>query len=74
MTNKELINRLKNFYGQYEKNTNIYLKICNYTNTAVERSIKLIKYQEENNNEIGTTESNPCTEVHKIIKELTKKE
>lgn len=73
MTNKDLINRLKNFYPAYNKNIDIYKDINNNINKAIERAKKLEKHQLDNNKVIGTVEANPNTEIYKIVEKLLNK-
>lgn len=73
MSNKDLINRLKEHYHNYDKNIDIYPDISDKTADAIEKAKKLEKYQLDNNKEIGTVEANPNTEVYKIVEELLNK-
>lgn len=70
MDNKTLIKRLKSFNSKYDKNVDIYLDINNNVDIAIDRAIKLEKYQQDNNFVIGTTFANPSTEVYKIVSHL----
>lgn len=70
MTNKKLMDKLKKYYPQYNKNANIYLDINKYTLSAVKRAKMLEQYQLKNGNIIGTVEANPNTEIYKIIEDL----
>lgn len=73
MDNEEVIKRLKEYYPKYEKNINIYPDIIKKIDSAIDRAKKLEKYQNDNNRRIGTVESNPNTEVYKIVEHLMKK-
>lgn len=73
MTNKNLIRKLKNFLPNYDKNVDIYPKINDNVNKAIERAKKLEKYQLDNGKIIGTIEANPNTEMYKIVEELLNK-
>lgn len=74
MNNKNLINRLKKYYHNYDKNVDIYLDISDKTDKAIKNAKKLEKYQLDNGMVIGTVEANPNTEVYKIVEELLKKQ
>ena len=73
MDNVTIINRLKKYCPKYSKNYNIYPTICNKTKSAYNNAIKLEKYQKSNNRNIQHVESNPHSEVYKIIEELESK-
>lgn len=73
MSNKDLINRLKIYYPDYDKNIDIYFDINSKINDAIKRAERLEKYQLENGRVIGTVEANPNTEVYKIVRELLNK-
>ena len=70
LTNKEVIKKLKKFYPKYVKNLDIYPDIVDKTDIAIKWAKKAIKFQIDNNKEIGTIEANPCTEIYKIIEFL----
>ena len=73
MDSEEVIKRLKEYYPKYEKNINIYPDIIKEIDLAIDRAKKIEKYQIDNNRRIGTVESNPNTEVYKIVEYLMKK-
>lgn len=68
--NKQIIERLKKYYPNYEKTTNIYPKIKDNTSVAINRAKKLEKFQIGNNKKIGTVEANPNSEVYKVVELL----
>ncbi len=70
MNNKDVIDRLKNYYPKYDKNVNIYDDINDSVNVAIKRAKRLEKYHIDNKKKIGTTDANPSTEVYKIIENL----
>lgn len=70
MTNDEVIKKLKKYYPKYEKNVNIYPEIVSLINIAIDRAKKLEKYQLDNGKIIGMVDSNPNTEVYKIVEDL----
>ena len=72
MSNKELINRLKDHYANYDKNVDIFPDINDKIKEEVKRSKKLEKYQLDNGRIIGTVEANPNTEIYKLVEELLK--
>lgn len=73
MSNKDLMNRLKSYYINYDKNVDIYPHINSKINEAIEKAKRLEKYQLDNGRVIGTVEANPNTEVYKIVEELLNK-
>lgn len=73
MSNKDLMNRLKSYYTNYDKNMDIYPDINGKINEAIEKAKRLEKYQLDNGRVIGTVEANPNTEVYKIVEELLNK-
>lgn len=73
MSNRDLINRLKNYYPNYDKNVDVYFDINSRMIDAIERAKRLEKYQLDNDRVIGTIEANPNTEVYKIVEELLNK-
>ena len=68
----EVIKRLRKYYPKYEKNCNIYPVIKNKIDIAINNSFKLEEYHLKNNRKLGLVETNPYTEVYKIVKELIK--
>lgn len=70
LSNDGVIKRLKQHYPKYEKNMNIYPEINNNVNVAIARAKKLEKYQVDNGKTIGIVESNPSTEMYKIVEYL----
>ena len=70
LSNNDVIKRLKQYYPKYEKNINIYPEINCNINKAIERAKKLEEYQVNNRKLIGTVESNPSTEMYKIVEYL----
>ncbi len=73
VNNNEVIERLKKYYPKYEKNCNIYPSINDKLNKAISNAKKLEKYQLENERQLQTVETNPYTEMYKIVEELIKK-
>lgn len=71
LSNSEVIKRLKT-YCDYKKNKNIYLEINDKVDYAIERAKKLELFQKDNGRIIGRVESNPNTEVYKIVEYLIK--
>lgn len=70
MNNDEVIKKLRKYYPKYEKNVNIYPEIVSLINIAIDRAKKLEKYQLDNGKIIGMVDSNPNTEVYKIVEDL----
>ena len=72
ISNIDAINRLKYYYPKYEKNCNIYEDIKDKTEIAIKNAKKLEKYHQQNNNVLQTVETNPYTEMYKLVEELIK--
>lgn len=70
MSNKGVIDRLKNYYPKYDKNVNIYDDINDGVNVAIDRAKRLEKYHIDNKKVIGTTDANLSTEVYKLVESL----
>lgn len=70
LTNNQVISKLKKHCAKYEKNYNIYNDIIDKINIAISNAKRLEKFQLENNKKIQTVNSNPSTEIYKIIEVL----
>lgn len=66
-SNKEIINDLKNYIPNYEKNINVYDVIKEKTDVAIENSKKLEKQQIKNGKIISNIDCNPYTSVYKPV-------
>lgn len=66
-SNKEIINDLKNYIPNYEKNINVYNIIKDKTDVAIENSKKLEKQQIKNGKIISNVNCNPYTSVYKPV-------
>ncbi len=66
-SNKELINDLKSYIPNYEKNMNIYNVIEDKTNIAIENSKKLEREQLRGGREVSSINCNPYTSVYKPV-------
>lgn len=69
-SNEELVNDLKKFIPNYKKNMNIYDKIVNNTQNAIENCKHLEKEQLENENKLNSVYCNPYTSVYKLVEYL----
>jgi len=72
LNTNELIKILKKYYPTYEKNSDIYLEIINNIKTAIKNAKNLEKFQLDNGNILEMVETNPYTEVYKIIEDFNK--
>ncbi len=70
MNNKNVIENLKKYYPDYEKNINIYPDIKDKTRVVIKRAKELESFQLSNGKVIGNVETNPNTEIYKIVEEL----
>lgn len=66
-SNKEIINDLKVYIPDYEKNVNIYEQIKDKTITAIENSKKLEQKQMKDGKKINEVNCNPYTSVYKPV-------
>ena len=71
-SNDEVIEELKKHCAGYNKSYDIYPLICNNTNKAIINAKRLEKFQLENGRILQMVETNPYTEVYKIIEEIQK--
>lgn len=71
--NEELIDDLKRFIPTYKKNINIYDKIVDNTQVAIDNCKKLEKEQLENGNKLNNVQCNPYTSVYKLVEYLINK-
>lgn len=67
MSNRDLIEDLKNFIPNYEKNINVYDAIKEKTQDAIKNSKKLEKEQVKDGKDIFDVNCNPYTSVYKPI-------
>lgn len=72
INSNDVIERLKKHYPKYEKNCNIYSEIKDRVDIAIKNSKKLEKYQKQNNKKLQTVDTNPYTEMYKLVEELMK--
>ena len=72
ISNEEVINILKRHNSKYKKNYNIYLDIKDRTNVAIDNSKKLENYHLKNKKKLQLVDTNPYTEIYKIVEELIK--
>ena len=68
--NEEAISKLKKYISNYNKKTNIFSILKSNINNAISNAEKLQKYHQGLGREIYSLESNPSTEIYKIIKEI----
>ncbi len=71
-SNDEVIEELKKHCAGYNKSYDIYPLIFGNTNKAIINAKRLEKFQLENGRILQTVETNPYTEVYKIIEEIQK--
>lgn len=67
VSNKELIDDLKSFIPNYEKNINVYNEIKEKTQDAIKNSKKLEEEQIKAANDINKVKCNPYTSVYKPV-------
>ena len=72
-SNKEIINDLKNYIPNYEKNINVYDIIRDKTDVAIENSKKLEKQQIKDGKVISNISCNPYTSVYKPVEYMIDK-
>ena len=67
MTSQDLINKLKEYILNYDKSKNYFKQILSKRTIAVKNSKKLWMHHENNGTALLSTESNPLTEVFKLV-------
>lgn len=72
LTNVSVIQELKKYIPNYEKNLNVYSQLKELTETAIIHAKRQCEYHKALYRLVNKVESNPCTEVYKIIEELNK--
>jgi len=72
LTNVGVIDELKKYIPNYQKNMNIYPQISHLTDNAIVNAKKQCNYHKELNNDINKVEANPSTEIYKIVEEFMK--
>lgn len=70
LSNEEVIKKLKVNYPRYQKNSNIFPDIHGNVQDAIKNAKRLEQFQIDNEKRIGTVESNPNTEIYKIVEYL----
>lgn len=67
LQNDGLIGLLKRKIPDYSKNSDCYQILCPLTDAAIKNSKKLEQLHLDNGTELNSTQSNPSTQVYKII-------
>ena len=70
-TSAEAIAELKKHLPEYEKNKNIFPQIKDKTSAAIDNAKDLEQHHLKQGKKIHSTESNPSTEVYKIVEYIT---
>lgn len=70
-SNDEVINELKKYISNYDKNINIFNKLEGNTNVAISNAKKLERHHKELGRVEHSLENNPSTDVYKIVKEIS---
>ncbi len=68
----EVIEKLKKHIPNYSKNTDIFDHLLNERSVAINNAKKLNKLHGKNNIELISVESNPSTQVYRIVEEILK--
>ena len=68
----EVIEKLKKHIPNYSKNTDIFDYLLNERSVAINNAKKLNKLHGKNNIELISVESNPSTQVYRIVEEILK--
>lgn len=71
-SNTELMDKLKKYIPQYEKNKDVFQLISDRTNIAIENSKKLESYHIKLGKDINDIECNPSTQIYKIVEKIWK--
>ena len=67
LSSNEVINKLRIYIPNYEKNLDIFNRINDFTDTGVRNAKKQVKYHESLGRNINLVQSNPCISVYKIV-------
>lgn len=70
LTTKDAITLLKRHIPQYKKDMDVYSVISGSTNQAISRAKQLVQNHRSSNIELNSTQSNPSTQIYKIIEYL----
>ncbi|MBU4373002.1 MAG: RloB family protein [Euryarchaeota archaeon] len=70
LTRSEVIDKLREYIPDYEKNKDFYDLLLENRPTAIENAKKLIKMHETNGVKLISVESNPSTQVQNIVEEI----
>ncbi len=68
LTCNDAINELKDYLPDYSKNQDIFYEIVDRREDAISHAKKLNEIHQERNNELYSPESNPSTQVFKLVK------
>ncbi len=71
-TSLEAINELKQYCPGYKKNSNLYPLIREKQETAIQNAKRLEQHHTELDRDVHSIESNPSSEVYKIVEFLVK--
>lgn len=72
ITRSEVIEKLKKYIPSYEKNKDYYDILLDKRPNAIENAKKAIGLHESNGVDLMSIESNPSTQVHKIVEEIVR--
>ena len=70
-TSSDAISELRAFIPGYEKSNDVFSQIQIKTNDAIKNAKRLEQYHQQEGRKIQTVESNPSTEVYKIVEFIT---
>lgn len=70
ITNIALITKLRNHLPNYNKSTDYFDDLLPNREEANKRAKRLNDFHERNSTELNSTQSNPSTQVYKIVEEI----
>lgn len=66
----KVIEKLKCYIPNYDKNIDVFPIVDKFTEVGIKNAKKQIKYHKSLGRDVNLTQSNPCTNVYKIIEEI----
>jgi hypothetical protein len=68
----EVIEKLKKHIPNYSKSTDVFNDLLNKRSKAINTAEKLNEFHKKNNIKLISVESNPSTQVYRIVEEILK--
>ena len=68
----EVVNKLKEYIPKYDKTLDVYDLLLNNRSIAIDNAKKLNKLHEKDEIKLISVESNPSTQVYRVVEEILK--